>query len=188
MTATVCHHNHCIHDIRFPTYDITSRIYDIPSPYMWHHSHYVCEYMSTIFNVKHRLLRQYNRYMWNHNLHNCIYVVTPTVPMIYHTLYLWHGTYYNYGSICTVYDISPMIYDITTLYPLHQSIISHIKLIQFHSSSTVSLSSHPDYRSYNPHCMCDSTFIICMTSYEYIWHHVHSLRYHTTLWHSHTLY
>ena len=32
MTATVWHHNHCIHDIRFPTYDITSRVYDILSP------------------------------------------------------------------------------------------------------------------------------------------------------------
>ena len=81
-----------------------------------------------------------------------------------------------------------MIYDITTLYPLHQSIISHIKLIISDSTSTVSLSSHPDYQSYNPHCMYDNTGTICMTSYEYIWHHIHSLWYHTTLWHSHTLY
>ena len=27
-----------------------------------------------------------------------------------------------------------------------------------------------------------------MTSYEYIWHHIHSLRHHTSLWHSHILY
>ena len=32
MTATLWHHNRCIHDIRFPTYDITSRVYDILSP------------------------------------------------------------------------------------------------------------------------------------------------------------
>ena len=32
MTATVWHHNHCIHDIRVPTYDITSRVYDISNP------------------------------------------------------------------------------------------------------------------------------------------------------------
>ena len=32
MKATVWHHNYCIHDIRFPTYDITSRVYDISSP------------------------------------------------------------------------------------------------------------------------------------------------------------
>ena len=81
-----------------------------------------------------------------------------------------------------------MIYDITTLYPLHQSIISHIKLIISDSTSTVSLSSHPDYRSYNTHCIYDNTGTKCMTSYEYIWHHIHSLRYHKTLWHSHTMY
>ena len=81
-----------------------------------------------------------------------------------------------------------MIYDITTLYPLHQSIISHIKLIISDSTSTLSLSSHPDYWSYNPRCMYDNTGTICVTSEGYIWHHTHSLRYHTTLWHSHKLY
>ena len=62
----------------------------------------------------------------------------------------------------------PRIYDITTLYPLHQSIISHIKLIIPDSTSTVSLSSLPDYESKNPHCMYDNTGTICMISYEYI--------------------
>ena len=33
--------NHFIHDTRFPIYDITSRDYDMSSPYMWQHSHYV---------------------------------------------------------------------------------------------------------------------------------------------------
>ena len=49
MTATVWHHNHCIHDIRFPTYDITSRVYDISSPIpvtsqtlcLWIHVNYI---------------------------------------------------------------------------------------------------------------------------------------------------
>ena len=36
--------------------------------------------------------------------------------------------------------------------------------------------------------MYDNTGTICMTSCEYIWHHIHSLWYHTTLWHSQTLY
>ena len=93
-----------------------------------------------------------------------------------------------YGTICTVYEISPTIYDITTLYPLYHSIISHIILIISDNKSTVSLSSHPNYWSYNPHCMCDNTGTICTISHEYIWHHIHSLIYHTTLWHSHTLY
>ena len=36
--------------------------------------------------------------------------------------------------------------------------------------------------------MYDNTGTICMTSYEYIWHHIQSLWYHTMLWHSLTLY
>ena len=32
VTDTLWHQNHCIHDIRFPTYDITSRFYIISSP------------------------------------------------------------------------------------------------------------------------------------------------------------
>ena len=59
MTHTVWHHNHCFHGIRFPTYHITSRIYDMSSPIavtsqtpcLWIHV--------TIFNIKHMVLRQY---------------------------------------------------------------------------------------------------------------------------------
>ena len=36
--------------------------------------------------------------------------------------------------------------------------------------------------------MYDNTGTICITSCEYIWHHSHSLWYHTRLWHSHNLY
>ena len=137
---------------------------------MWHFRHYLCEYISTIFNIRQTVQRQYNPYIWNHNLHMCICVMTHTVLMIKHTLYLWHFTYSIYGTLCTVYDISPTIYDITALYPLHQFIISHIKLIISDRTSTVSLSSHRDYQSYNPNCTYDNTGTICITSYEYIWH------------------
>ena len=49
MAATVWHHNHCIHDIRFPTYDITSTVYDISSAMpvtsqtlcLWIHVNYI---------------------------------------------------------------------------------------------------------------------------------------------------
>ena len=47
-----------------------------------------------------------------------------------------------------------------------KDIISHLTLILSDSTSTVSLSSLPDYRSYNPHCMYDNTATIFMTSYE----------------------
>ena len=49
MTANVWHHNQCIHDIRFPTYDLTSRVDDISSPIpvtpqwlcLWIHVNYI---------------------------------------------------------------------------------------------------------------------------------------------------
>ena len=68
------------------------------------------------------------------------------------------------------------------------SLLYLIKLNISDNTSPVSLSSYPDYWSNNPHCMYDNTNTICMISYEYIWHHIHSLWYHTTLWHSHALY
>ena len=44
-------------------------------------------------------------------------------------------------------------------------VISHLTPIISDSTSTVSLSSHPDYQSYNPHCMYDNTPTISMISY-----------------------
>ena len=51
MTATVQHHNHCIHDIRLPTYDISYRVYDVSSPIhltsqklrLWIHVNYISQ-------------------------------------------------------------------------------------------------------------------------------------------------
>ena len=57
-------------------------------------------------------------YLWDHT--HCNDDITHIVFMTW--------AYYIYGSICNVYDISPTIYDISKLYPFHQSILSHIKL------------------------------------------------------------
>ena len=46
-----------------------------------------------------------------------------------------------------------------------KAIISHLTPNISESTSTVSLSSHTVYRSYNPHCMYN-TATICMTSYK----------------------
>ena len=48
------------------------------------------------------------------------------------------------------------------------SLLYLIKLNISDNTSLVSLSSYPDYRSNNPHCMYDNTNTICMISYEYI--------------------
>ena len=45
-----------------------------------------------------------------------------------------------------------------------KAIISPLTPIISESTSTESLSLHPNYRSYNPHCMYDNTATICMTS------------------------
>ena len=82
ITQYLWHHSHCIHDIRYPTYDITSRVYDISSPIAVTSRLNLCEYISTIFNIKHTGQKQYNHYIWNHNLHMCIHVITHTVSMI----------------------------------------------------------------------------------------------------------
>ena len=93
-------------------------------------------------------------------------VITLTVSMIKHTLYLWHHIYCIYGTIFTLSDISPRF--MTSQHSTHdiRAIISHLKPIISDSTSTVSLLSQPDYLSYNPHCMYDNTATIRMTSYK----------------------
>ena len=147
------HHNHCIYDIRSSIYDITSTIYYISSPipvtsqplYWYHNTHYVCKYISTIFDMKHTVLSQCKHYTWHHTLHVCVCVITPTISMIKHTLYLWHHVSCIYGKIgmCKVFHPRFM----TSKHSWHQTIISHLTPIISDSTSTVSLSSHPDYRS-----------------------------------------
>ena len=91
-----------------------------------------------------------------------------------HPLYWWYNPHSTYDIISTVYMAQYALY--TTLHPRFmtsqhsthdiKAIIFHLTPIISYSTSTVSLSSHPDYRSYNPHCMYDNTAAICMTSYE----------------------
>ena len=126
---------------------------------LWIHVNYIKHQTQGSKKIQPLYVKSKPPYLYLCDHTDCVDDITHTVFMTWHLLY--------YGTICTVYDISPMIYDITTLYPLHQSIIPHIKLIIFHSSSTVSLSSHPDYRSYNP--------LVCMiTQVKYAWHHTNT--------------
>ena len=91
-----------------------------------------------------------------------------------HPLYWWYNTHSIYDITSTVYMVQYALYMtshprfMTSQHSSHdiKGIISHLTLIISDSTSTVSLSSHPDYRSYKPHCMYDNTATICMTSYE----------------------
>ena len=94
--------------------------------------------------------------MWSHPLYQCynthsIYDTTAPVYMAQYALYMTSHPPFMTSQHST-HDI--------------KVIISHLTPITSDSTSTVSLSSHPDYRSYNPHCMYDNTATICMTSYE----------------------
>ena len=94
----------------------------------------------------------------------CSWIVTYSVLIIPHLLYVWHETHY-------IYDITGILYDIT-----------------FHSlwhNNTVFMTSHPLYPWQHTHSIwhhilytCDITATICMTRHllclghhpHYIWH------------------
>ena len=89
-------------------------------------------------------------------------------------LYWWYNTHSIYDIISTVYMAPYALYMIshprfmTSQHSIHdiKVIISHLTPILSESTSPVSLSSHPDYRSYNRHCMHDNPATICLTWYE----------------------
>ena len=95
MTTTVWHHNHCFHDIRFPTYHITSTIYDISSPIavtsqklcLWIHEN--------IFKIKHTVLGQYTN----------IYEITTSICVS-----VWSHALYRYYNTQCIYDMGPTIF------------------------------------------------------------------------------
>ena len=91
-----------------------------------------------------------------------------------HPLYRWYDTHSIYDIKSTVYMAPYEVYMtshpqfMTSQHSTHdiKAIISHLTPIISDSTSTVSLSSHPDYRTYNPHCMYDNTAKIFTKSYE----------------------
>ena len=67
-------------------------------------------------------------------------------------------------EVYALYMTSHPLFMTSQHYLIHQSIISHIKLNISDNTSAESLYSHPEYRSYNPHCIYN-TGTICMTSF-----------------------
>ena len=126
----LCHHTHCI-DKSHPLFvwhhtrhmcgiictiqDITSSLYDLKPPFLWHHTNYI----------------------W-HCVH-CICVITPTVLMISHQLYLWDHICYNsqYHIHCIQHD-SLCICVIT---PTH-SMIPHPLYVWHHTHSMYNIIYH----------------------------------------------
>ena len=59
----------------------------------------------------------HTQYIWHH-IH-CGCVITHSVFIIAHLLYMWHQTHSIYDIIWILYDITPTHYDITRLYSWH---------------------------------------------------------------------
>ena len=99
MTDTVWHHNNFIHDIRFPTYDITSRVYDILSPipvtsqtlWLWIHVNYIYHQTQSAKIIQPLYLKSQPPYVYFCDHTHCIDDITHTVFMTCHLLYLWHN-------------------------------------------------------------------------------------------------
>ena len=97
-----------------------------------------------------------------------------SVSVWWHSLYQWYNTHCIYAITSTVYTaqyalyMTPQPWVMPSQHSTHdtKAIISHLTPIISDSTSTVSLSSLTEYRSYNPHCMCDNTATTYMTSYE----------------------
>ena len=132
--------------------------------------------------MKHTVFRQYN---------HSILTLFMSVSGCSNPLYRWYNTPSIYDIKSTVYMAQYALYMtshprfMTSQHPTHaiKAIISHLTPIISDSTSTVSLSSHPDYRSYNPHCMYDNQPQYVWHHMTYIWHPIQSLWYYTTLWH-----
>ena len=163
------------------TYDIISTLDDIIPRYDLHTHciHVIIPRIPVIASTAAELLLTV---YWVYQICNMC-DLKPTICVASHEFYVTLQQLIKTSEDC-IHDITPTVYDIT--YTLLVSFFCPSWLLL--STSPVSLSSHPDYQSYNPYCTYDNTGTICITSYEYIWHHIHSWWYHTTVWPSHTLY
>ena len=125
MTDTVRHHNHCIHDIKLPTYDISYRVYDVSSPIhltspklrLWIHVNYISHQTHGAKTIQPLYLKSQPPYVYLCVHTHCINDITHTVFMTWHLQYLWHNihciwhlthdlSHYNTLSITSVYYIS----------------------------------------------------------------------------------
>ena len=196
-THSTWHHNHTLwhHSSVFMTSQPLHSWHQIP--YIWHHLQglwhlvpYTCDIADTMFVNTYQLYLTTNTRCRDNTKTISEITTSICVSVGSHTLYR------RYNTHC-IDDMAPTVF--MAQYPLYmtshprfimsqhsthdiKAMISHLTPILSDSTSTVSLSSHPDYWSYNPNCMYDNTAKIWHHTNN-IWHHIHSLWYHTTLWH-----
>ena len=86
--------------------------------------------------------------------------LTSTVSVSSHPPFWW------YHTLCMCHITPTICITSYTLYKASQPHLMTSHQTIYDTTSTVSLSSHPDYQSHNLHCMYDIRATICMTSYE----------------------
>ena len=153
------HHNCCIHDIRYPLYNITSTVYDIstPIPMTWHPL-YLCHHTQFVFFIK------------------------PSIHMTSQPLYIWHHMHYiwhhihSLGHHTTLFLTSHPLY--LTSCPLYLSYHTHpIDDI----TATICMISHPVYvwhhihisMTWYPLCMTSQNCVFMTPHSAYVWYHLH---------------
>ena len=182
------------YDIIHTLHDITVTLYDITPQYLWHHSPlhswhqlpyighhlqglwhlvpYPCDITDTIFVNTYQLYLTSNRRCRDNTTPISEITTSICVSVWSHTLYRWYNTHCIYDMAPTLFMAHYALYMtshprfMTSQPSTHdiKAIISPLTPIISESTSTESLSLHPNYRSYNPHCMYDNTATICMTS------------------------
>ena len=89
---------------------------------------------------------------------HCINDITHIICRSSHILYVWNNMHYIQHHTHALWHHNPLFMTSKLLYLTSETL--------YDSTPTVSVSSHPDYWSYNPHCMYDITAKICISSYE----------------------
>ena len=125
------HHMCYIHYITCIIYDISSTLYDVTfTMCVTSHNDSICDikpnmFMTYSFIWPHpqcydhtRVVCLHSHYVWHYT--QCIFDVTHNVSILCKEVNVCQHSLYIYDTICTAYDITFTLYDITPLYLWHQ--------------------------------------------------------------------
>ena len=172
---------------RHPLYLYHQTIYtDISSTFVWHHTQILGDIIWTIYNITLNLYVNHTTvprtsqtlYMkphpvWLQHIHlTCditatIWVITPTVQVTSHPLFLWHDTRHKCGIVCIIQDITSSLFDLKSQCWGHNT---HCIRYRVHCicviTPTLSMISQPLYVWYCIQYRWDILSTIFMTSYQ----------------------
>ena len=126
------------------------------SAYVWHHLHCKWHHIHSLWHYTALFMTSSPLYLMSYPL----FLTSRPLYLSSHPHFWWYHTF----CMC---HMTPTI--CITLYTLYKASHPHLMAshqIIYDTISTVSLSSHPDYQSHNPHCMYDIRATICKLSYE----------------------